>query len=84
MRLRASQSPAKAATLRGGVPMLLCVNELTDAQRQRVLHLVREGLSFRAIERMTGHRRETISRYVKRERSGNRARVGVRARMRRA
>ncbi len=45
----------------------LCINELTEAQRERILRLVREGLTFRSIERITGHRRETISRYVRRE-----------------
>ncbi len=57
VRRRASQNFSKAATRQG------------DAQRQRVLHLFRDGLSFRAIERATGHRRETISRYIKQHRS---------------
>jgi|GEM_PF-2750855 len=43
----------------------MCVNELTQKQRERIVHLVREGLSFRSIERITGHRRETISRYAR-------------------
>ncbi len=68
VRRRASQNFSKAATRSGGVSILLCINKLTDAQRQRVLHLFRDGLSFRAIERATGHRRETISRYVKQHR----------------
>ncbi len=46
---------------------ILCLNELTAKQRERVLDLVREGLTFRHIERLTGHRRETISRYARRE-----------------
>jgi len=45
----------------------LCLNELTAKQRERVLYLVQEGLTFRHIERLTGHRRETISRYAQRE-----------------
>lgn len=44
---------------------VMCVNELTQKQRERIVHLVREGLSFRSIERITGHRRETISRYAR-------------------
>jgi len=39
------------------------MNTLTDAQRERVLALLREGKSLRSIERETGHRRETIAAY---------------------
>lgn len=70
MERGASKSRSKAATL--------CLNELTDEQRTRVLRLVREGWSFRRVERLTGHRRETISRYVRRERERERARVRAR------
>ena len=72
MERGASHNCPKAATL--------ALNELTVEQRTRVLRLVREGLSFRTVERITGHRRETISRYVRREkeRSRERARAHVR------
>lgn len=42
------------------------MNTLTDEQRERVLELLREGKSLRAIERETGHRRETIAAYGRR------------------
>jgi hypothetical protein len=39
----------------------LGLNELmTPAQRDRVLLLVEKGMSYRSIERLTGHRRETV------------------------
>jgi IS30 family transposase len=37
------------------------MNTLTDAQRERVLALLRAGKSLRRIENETGHRRETIA-----------------------
>jgi IS30 family transposase len=43
------------------------MNTLTEAQRDRVLSLLREGKSLRSIERETGHRRETIAAYGRRE-----------------
>jgi uncharacterized protein YerC len=42
------------------------MNTLTDAQRERVLALLREGKSLRRIEHETGHRRETIAAYGRR------------------
>jgi hypothetical protein len=42
------------------------MNTLTDAQRDRVLALLREGKSLRRIEHETGHRRETIAAYGRR------------------
>jgi hypothetical protein len=39
------------------------MNELTPAQRERILERLREGRSLRAIEAETGHRRETVGRY---------------------
>ena len=42
------------------------MNTLTDAQRERVLALLREGKSLRSIENETGHRRETIATYGRR------------------
>jgi hypothetical protein len=42
------------------------MNTLTDAQRDRVLALLREGKTLRSIERETGHRRETIAAYGRR------------------
>jgi hypothetical protein len=42
------------------------MNTLTDAQRERVLSLLREGKTLRGIERETGHRRETIAAYGRR------------------
>ncbi|MGH7756712.1 MAG: hypothetical protein ACREM8_10575 [Vulcanimicrobiaceae bacterium] len=42
------------------------MNTLTEAQRQRVLALMREGKTLRQIERETGHRRETIAAYGRR------------------
>jgi len=50
----------------------LAVNELTIKQRERIVRLVRDGLSFRSIERITGHRRETISRYAREAGDGKR------------
>lgn len=44
----------------------LPMNTLTDAQRERVLALLREGKSLRRIEHETGHRRETIAAYGRR------------------
>ncbi|MDB5071571.1 MAG: hypothetical protein JWM87_2682 [Candidatus Eremiobacteraeota bacterium] len=42
------------------------MNTLTDAQRERVLALLREGKTLRRIEQETGHRRETIAAYGRR------------------
>ena len=42
------------------------MNTLTDAQRDRVLTLLREGKTLRRIEQETGHRRETIAAYGRR------------------
>ena len=42
------------------------MNTLTDAQRARVLAMLREGKSLRRIEHETGHRRETIAAYGRR------------------
>ena len=42
------------------------MNTLTDQQRERVLHLLREGKSLRQIEDETGHRRETVALYGRR------------------
>lgn len=42
------------------------MNTLTDVQRDRVLDLLRSGKTLRAIERETGHRRETIAAYGRR------------------
>jgi uncharacterized protein YerC len=42
------------------------MNTLTDAQRDRVLALLREGKTLRRIEFETGHRRETIAAYGRR------------------
>ncbi len=39
------------------------MNTLTEAQRERVLGMLREGKSLRRIEHETGHRRETIAAY---------------------
>ena len=39
------------------------MNTLTVEQQSRILSLLEEGLSLREIERVTGHRRETISLY---------------------
>ncbi|MGZ3498077.1 MAG: hypothetical protein ACXWNK_10555 [Vulcanimicrobiaceae bacterium] len=39
------------------------MNTLTVEQQRRVLTLLQEGRSLREIERITGHRRETISLY---------------------
>ena len=38
----------------------MCLNELTPGQRDRVLRLVRDGMSFRRIERLTGHKIEKL------------------------
>jgi hypothetical protein len=42
------------------------MNTLTEAQRARVLAMLREGKSLRRIESETGHRRETIAAYGRR------------------
>jgi DNA-binding CsgD family transcriptional regulator len=42
------------------------MNTLTEAQRERVLALLRQGKTLRRIERETGHRRETIAAYGRR------------------
>ncbi|HEY0380906.1 MAG TPA: hypothetical protein VGC72_01775 [Candidatus Elarobacter sp.] len=42
------------------------MNTLTEAQRDRVLALLREGKTLRRIEHETGHRRETIAAYGRR------------------
>ncbi|HEY0614178.1 MAG TPA: hypothetical protein VGC96_06040 [Candidatus Elarobacter sp.] len=42
------------------------MNTLTEAQRERVLALLREGKTLRRIEHETGHRRETIAAYGRR------------------
>jgi hypothetical protein len=42
------------------------MNTLTDAQRDRVLALLRQGKTLRRIEQETGHRRETIAAYGRR------------------
>jgi uncharacterized protein YerC len=39
------------------------MNTLTVEQQERILALLEEGRSLREIERVTGHRRETISLY---------------------
>jgi len=42
---------------------VFAMNEISPAQRKRILERLREGRSLRAIEAETGHRRETIGRY---------------------
>jgi len=42
------------------------MNTLTEAQRERVLALLREGKTLRRIEHETGHRWETIAAYGRR------------------
>ena len=42
------------------------MNTLTEAQRARVLALLRDGKTLRRIEHETGHRRETIAAYGRR------------------
>lgn len=42
------------------------MNTLTEAQRERVLALLRDGKTLRRIEAETGHRRETIAAYGRR------------------
>jgi hypothetical protein len=39
------------------------MNTLTVEQQRRIVDLLREGLSAREVERITGHRRETIVLY---------------------
>lgn len=63
-RRPATRSRAKAATERNGGYVALGRNEITPRQRERILELVRRGRTYRSIERETGHRRETISRYA--------------------
>ena len=42
-----------------------CMNTLTVEQQERILSLLEDGRSIREVERITGHRRETISLYGK-------------------
>jgi hypothetical protein len=39
------------------------MNTITVDQQQRILDLLREGRSAREVERITGHRRETVILY---------------------
>ncbi len=39
------------------------MNTLTPQQQERIVHLLEEGKTLREVERITGHRRETISLY---------------------
>jgi hypothetical protein len=39
------------------------MNTLTVEQQQRIVELLREGHSAREVERITGHRRETVVLY---------------------
>jgi hypothetical protein len=39
------------------------MNTITVEQQQRIVELLREGNSAREVERITGHRRETIILY---------------------
>jgi hypothetical protein len=39
------------------------MNTLTPEQQRRIQMLLREGRSLREVERITGHRRETIALY---------------------
>lgn len=39
------------------------MNTLTVEQQQRIVELLREGHSAREVERITGHRRETVLLY---------------------
>jgi hypothetical protein len=39
------------------------MNSLTVEQQRRIVDLLREGRSAREVERITGHRRETIVLY---------------------
>lgn len=41
------------------------MNTLTVEQQERILDLLEDGHSIREVERITGHRRETISLYGK-------------------
>ena len=43
----------------------LHMNTLTVEQQERILSLLEDGHSIREVERITGHRRETISLYGK-------------------
>jgi transcriptional regulator len=58
--LKSGQLAAGAQARRGG---LSGMNTLTVEQQQRILSLLEDGKSLREIERITGHRRETISLY---------------------
>ena len=60
------------------------MNTLTDAQRDRVLGLLREGKTLRRIEHETGHRRETIAAYGRRAGRCSRSATCVRGPWRRA
>ena len=51
---------------RAGAREALGMNTLTEAQRDRVLALLRAGKSLRRIEHETGHRRETVAAYGRR------------------
>lgn len=39
------------------------MNTLTPQQQERIVRLLEDGKTLREVERITGHRRETISLY---------------------
>jgi len=45
------------------VVRVFAMNTLTVEQQQRIVDLLREGHSAREVERITGHRRETVLLY---------------------
>jgi hypothetical protein len=60
LRAKAANPTKVGAAVAAEFPRM---NTLTPEQQERILKLLRDGHSLREIERMTGHRRETISLY---------------------
>jgi hypothetical protein len=63
---RAAKSGHRAQVARARAREAAFMNTLTEAQRERVLALLREGKTLRRIEHETGHRRETVAAYGRR------------------
>lgn len=63
---RAAKSGQAVQAHAAPAPEACGMNTLTEAQRERVLALLRDGKTLRRIEAETGHRRETIAAYGRR------------------
>jgi hypothetical protein len=61
-RLRVQKRTVPAGP-RGPIGRVATMNTITVEQQQRIVELLREGHSARDVERITGHRRETVLLY---------------------